>query len=242
MAEQPEPSGASESPVEESGQELDPSFFARREAGDEPSPRAVETWSALLLAITVILTAWSGFESSKWGGDMSISFSKASSARVEANRAAGEATAARQADLTIYSLWLETIDAGDKTKASKYIEQRFTPWFQPAFDEWLAQGGLKNPDTAPKSPFALDSYVLPGSAEVTALDASADAMFARALASNQKGDNYTILGVLFATVLFFAAISTRFANRRLQYGMLTFATIAFGIGLVFLGSFPKLIW
>ncbi len=218
----------------------DTSFFARREAGDEPPPRTIETWSAVLLAVTVILTAWSGFQSSKWGGAMSISFSQASTARLEANRASGEASAARQADLSIYTLWLETVAAGE-TKSSDYVAQRFTPWFTPAFDEWLSLGGITDPANAPKSPFALDSYVLPGAAEVAELDARADAKFAEALANNQRGDNYTILGVLFATVLFFAAISTRFANRRLQYGMLTFATGAFVVGIAFLLSFPKLI-
>ncbi len=78
-------------------------------------------------------------------------------------------------------------------------------------------------------------------AEQAALDARADEKYIEALANNQRGDNYTILGVLFAVVLFFAAVSTRFANRRLQFGMLTFATVAFGVGIVFLLSFPKLV-
>jgi hypothetical protein len=218
----------------------DESFFRRRVAGDEPPPKRVETWSAVLLAVTVILTAWAGFESSKWGGAMSISFSQASSARIEAARAASEVDAERQVDLSIYSLWLQTKAFGS-AKQANYVESRFTEWFQPAFDEWVSLGGITDPDSAPKSPFALDSYVIPGSAEVTELDAKADAKFTEALANNQRGDNYTILGVLFATVLFFAAISTRFANRRLQYGMLTFATGAFCLGIFFLLSFPKLV-
>ena len=41
-------------------------------------------------------------------------------------------------------------------------------------------------------------------------------------------------------VLFSSAMSTRFANRRLQLGMLAFATTAFRIGASFLIAFPKL--
>ncbi len=220
--------------------EGDESFFRRREKGDEPPPRAVETWSALLLAVTVVLTAWSAFESSKWGGEMSIAFSQASSARIQANRAAGEVANARQVDLSIYSLWLQTT-ADQNERAAAYVEERFTDRFRVVFDEWVAQGGISDPENAPLSPFALPSYVPPGTQEQTDLDARADAKFQEALDNNQQGDDYTLLGVLFAVVLFFSAVATRFANRRLQYAMLGFATVAFLAGVAFLAAFPKII-
>lgn len=218
----------------------DDSFFRRRVTGDAPVAKHVETWSAVLLAVTVILTAWSGFQASKWGGAMSIAFSQASSARIQANRAANEVESERQVDLTVYSLWVQA-KASDNEDAATYVEERFTPWFAPVFDEWVGLGGVSDPANAPKSPFALDTYVVPGTDQVAALDQRADEKYAEALANNQRGDNYTILGVLFATVLFFAAMATRFGNRRLQVGMLTFATAAFGVGLLFLLTFPKLV-
>lgn len=218
----------------------DASFFRRREKGDEPPPRGVETWSAVLLSVTVILTAWSGFQSSKWGGAMSIAFSQASSARIQANRAAGEATGARQVDLSIYALWVQMKAAGNEA-AAKYVRDRFTDRFRVAFDDWVALGGIRDPEQGPKSPFALPTYVAPGASEQVELDARADAKFEEALRNNQRGDNYTILSVLFAVVLFSSAMATRFANPRLQYGMLTFASAAFVGGVVFLLSFPKLV-
>lgn len=224
-------------PQEETDEE---SFFQRRQKGDERSPRLVETWSAVLLSVTVILTAWSAFESSKWGGEMSIAFSEASSSRIQANRAAGEVANARQVDLSIYSLWLQ-MEAADNESASAYVEERFTDRFRVAFDEWVSQGGIGDPQNAPLSPFELPSYVPPGTQDRADLDARADAKFQEALDKNQVGDNYTILGVLFAVVLFFAAMATRFLNRRLQYGMLAFASVVFLSGVGFLVAFPKLI-
>ena len=47
----------------------------------------------VLLSVTTILTAWVGFQSSKWGGAMSISFAQASTARIEATRSRGSPTA-----------------------------------------------------------------------------------------------------------------------------------------------------
>ncbi len=220
--------------------DADPSFFQRREPGGERLSRSVETWSAVLLSITVILTAWSGFQASKWGGAMSIAFSQASSARIQANRAATEVAQARQADLSIYTLWVQMKAAKDESAAA-YVQARFTDRFTVAFDEWVAQGGISSPGTAPLSPFALKSYVPPGTQEQAALDARADERFEQALSSNQRSDNYTVLGVLFAVVLFFSAMATRFANRRLQLGMLGFASVTFVAGVAFLLGFPKLL-
>ena len=59
------------------------------------------TMALVLLAVTAILTARCGFESSKWGGEMSISFSRASTARIEAARQQGVANNAQQQDLSI---------------------------------------------------------------------------------------------------------------------------------------------
>lgn len=217
----------------------DGGLFERRTA-DQRTGRGVDTWSAVLLAVTVIFTAWSGFQASKWGGAMSIAFSQASTARLEANRAAALAESSRQADLSIYAVWVQAKAAGEEKEAA-YVQDRFTAWFRPAFDEWVSLGGISDPQHAPKSPFALKSYVPPGTSDVAASDARADAKYTQALANNQRGDNYTVLGVLFATVLFFAAMATRFAERRLQYGLLGFATVAFCFGLIMLLSFPKLV-
>lgn len=225
---------------EPEGDDPSESFFRRRAKGDEPSPRAVETWSAILLSVTVILVAWSGFESSKWGGAMSIAFSEASSARIQANRAAGEVASARQVDVSIYGLWLQ-MKAADNEPAARYVQRRFPDRLSVAFDDWVAQGGISGSENAPLSPFALPSYVPPGTLEQAELDARADAKFQEALRNNQRGDNYTILGVLFAVVLFFSAVATRFVHRRLQYGMLTFASAVFLVGTVFLVVFPKLV-
>lgn len=215
-------------------------FFRRRVTGDEPASRLVETWSAVLLSVTVVLTAWSAFESSKWSGAMSIDFSKASSARIQASTAATDAAAARQVDLSVYSLWLQ-MKAARNEQAAGYVEERFTRRFRTAFNEWVAQGGATGSRTAPLSPFALASYVPPGSREQVALNARADALTREALRNNQRGDNYTVLSVLFAVVLFFAALATRFVNRRLQVGMLLFASAAFLVGVAFLLVFPKLV-
>lgn len=120
---------------------------------DEESTGRHEWVAVVVLAVTAVLTAWSGFEASKWGGEMSIAFSKASAARIEAARHAAEADAARGFDLNVFGIYVQAVAEGDTT-LREFVETRFTDHFAVAFDSWLGTRPLENPD-APKSPFAL---------------------------------------------------------------------------------------
>ncbi|MBE1875844.1 hypothetical protein IHE71_08985 [Myceligenerans sp. TRM 65318] len=199
----------------------------------------METIAVILLSVTAVLTAWSGFEASKWSGEMSIAFSRASTQRIEASRQAAAADAARAADLQVFGIWLEARAGGDQALET-FARERFTDHFALAFDEWIASRPLRNPEAA-NSPFALDSYVPPGQAEAAAADARADDYFAQALVDNRRGDNYTLLTVLFALVLFFGALVTRFSSSRRSWAVLTGAGVLFLVGVAFLIAFPKIV-
>jgi hypothetical protein len=190
-----------------------------------------ETVVIIVLSVTAVLTAWCGFESSKWSGEMSIAFSQASSARIEAARQQGIANAARQADLTIWGVYVQARAQGD-TALATYVERRFTDHFRVAFQAWLAQGEPTS------GPFKMKEYVPPGTTEAAAADQRADTRFADALKFNQRGDNYTILTVLFALVLFFAAASTRLSRPRAQWVLLGVAIAFLVAATVILASFP----
>lgn len=173
-----------------------------RGASDESTPttRVLDIVTVVLLSVTAVVTAWCGFEASKWGGEMSIAFSQASSARVQAASAQSTAQAARQYDLTLYTEWV-LAEADGRDDLVSFVEERFTEEFAVAFDAWTAEG------RAARGPFVMEEYVPPGTREAEQLSARADAKFDEALTNNQRGDNYSLLTVLFALVLFFAAIS-----------------------------------
>jgi hypothetical protein len=201
------------------------------EAKKRPPGHVRETVVIIVLSVTAVLTAWCGFESSQWGGEMSIAFSEASSARIEAARQAGVANAARQADLTIWGLYVQARAQGD-TALARYVEQRFTDHFRVAYQAWLAEAEPTS------GPFKMKEYVPPGTTEAMAADQRADNRFADALVFNQRGDNYTILTVLFALVLFFAAASTRLGSLRVQRILIGVAIIFLIAGTVILATFP----
>ncbi|WP_430647115.1 hypothetical protein [Agromyces sp. GXS1127] len=193
--------------------------------------RATEIVGVFLLSITAVLTAWCGFESSKWGGEMSIAFSQASSARIQAASAEGEARSAEIFDLTIYASYVEAVGRGEDELA-EYIRARFTPEFEVAYVEWVADGQVE------RAPFAREEYVPDGTEEAEELNARADAKFAEALENNQRGDNYSLLTVLFALVLFLTAMSQREIAPWVARTLLGLAAVVAVIGVVILATFP----
>lgn len=201
--------------------------------------KARETITVVVLSLTAVLTAWSGFESSKWSGEMSIAFSQASSQRIQAARQAAAADAARAVDLDVFGIYLQAV-AGENERLERFARARFTDHFDVAFKEWEAMKPLQNP-SAPKSPFALDSYVPPGSREAAEADSRADAKFQQALVDNQRGDQYTLLTVLFALVLFFAAFANRVRSRHASWGLVGIASVFLTVGVIFLLVFPKIV-
>lgn len=193
--------------------------------------RLLDIITVFLLSIMAVLTAWCGFEASKWGGDMSIAFSQASSARIQATAADGTSRDARLYDLSIYTQWvLAEADGNDELR--QFIEERFTPHFKVAFDAWIADGRSE------LGPFAMAEYVPPGTAEAAKLTATADAKFAEALKSNQRGDNYSLLTVLFALVLFLTAMSQRENVLWIRRTLLGLGIVVALVGVIVMFTFP----
>jgi hypothetical protein len=203
------------------------------------TPDWLELAAVLLLSVTAIMTAWTGFQASKWGGAMSISFAQASTARIEAGRLEGNANRKQTIQVSLFTQWLQAYQAQDST-LTDFLEQRFPEPLASAFPVWLAEEPLKNPQADP-TPFQVEEYVIPELRQSRAADARADAKYQEALRNNQRGDNYTVLTVAFASVLFFTAMATRMRNPRTQWVLFAIAAVGFVVTTAFLASFPKLV-
>ncbi|MFF2370520.1 hypothetical protein [Agromyces sp. NPDC058110] len=222
---------ASDAVAEPQGIDAEP--VASREPGapDRGRRRSFDAVAVFLLAAIAVLTAWCGFQPSKWGGEMSVAFSQASSARVQASEESSTARDARASDQAVWIEWVLAEAHGD-TALQAFIERRFTPEFRVAFDAWEADGRVEN------GPLAMDEYVPPGSVEAEELAAKADARFADALENNQRGDNYSILTVLFALVLFLTAMAQRDLAPWVKRTLLGLAIVAAVVGVIVLATFP----
>ncbi len=206
---------------------------------EEPRLDLRELVAVVLLAVTAIVTAWTGFQASKWSGAMSISFSQASTARIEAARLEGVANRKQTIQVSLFTQWLQAYQNDDQ-QLTDFLAARFPEPLRSTFPAWLDTQPLNNPD-APATPFEMPEYVIPELEASRQADDRADAKFAEALRNNQRGDNYTVLTVAFATVLFFGALSGRMRSARAQWAFLALGCVGFLAAGSLLLFYPKLI-
>lgn len=216
----------------------------------------IELVATIVLAVATILTAWSAFESGKWGGEQSVNFSEAGAARTESTRADTLGGQLAQIDIAMYIDWVTALSSelktGEVTEASLspytptddtvsgFLFKRFREEFLPAVEAWLATEPISN-GAAPKSPFEMDEYVVEQLVEADRLAAVADGKAGDARTANQNGDNYVLTMVLFASVLFFAGVSSKMNRPRNRVIVLGFGVVTLIVGLVILVSLPILV-
>ena len=226
--------------TESAGEEASSQSQTSDESGSPADRRGwVALLAVILMSVTAIATAWTGFQASKWGGAMSIAFTQAGAARLESAALAAEADRRRAMQVSTFSAWVVASAQGD-TETAEALSSRFKEPLKSAFAAYIATDPLNNPD-APDTPFDMPEYVSPELAAANEAGERADALFAEGLANNQQGDNYTILVVLGATVLFFTAMSDRVKRGRNQWILLGTAIALFAVVAYFLIEFPKLL-
>ena len=89
-----------------------------------------------------------------------------------------------------------------------------------------------------RTPVEMDEYQVAAAQEAEELRLEAEAASAVAMEANQTGDNYVLTTVLFASVLFFAGISTKFRGRWIKLSLVGLGLAAFIAGTSILLSYP----
>ena len=180
--------------------------------------RVIQISEAVLLALVTLTAAWSGFAAAKWGTESRLQLAAASTARIEANRAAYAALSQRNFDASTFNAWFiaYTLDNHEKMKVA---EGRFRPAFKVAFDAWLATHPGTNPHAAP-GPTYMPQYHLAASARSKAFDASAEAHAAAGERAGIVGDEYIRITVVLAGVLFLVGIGSTFSIRGVRYALI----------------------
>ena len=181
--------------------------------------------------------AWSGYQAARWSGLQTELYTTATHTRTVANREATRAGQQRLQDLLNFNRWLEVSTEGNTTLTDLYL-RRFRPQFRPAFDAWLAQDPLNNPECRSRAPSTCPSTGCPGSCGRIASTASPTASSTRAKAATENTDDYILNTVFLAVVLFFAGISLRFTWSAMRITVLVLGAVFLVFGLVRMLSLP----
>lgn len=196
----------------------------------------LEILAAILLSLTTIASAWCAYQATRWSGVQAVYYSSASADRVESVRLSNQADQLTAIDVGLFTQYAAAVSQ-DNTRLATFLSDRFRPEFKVAYDAWLATSPLTNPN-APKSPFAMKEYVVAQAVQAEALQKHAENATLKANEANQTSDNYVLVVVMFALVLFFAGTGTKFKSMRIREVTLAFAAIVFLVGVAIVLAYP----
>ena len=194
--------------------------------------RNFELLSVVVMSLTAIFTAWSGFQSAQWSAVQADSYGEATNDQTESVRASNEARQATSVDLAVFLAWLDAQTSADLATAD-FIYGGFPERLRVATDAWLAEDPFENPE-APVSPFVMEEYVVPAAAIAEELAQTAEEHTLAAQHATERANDYVLTTVLFATVLFFASISSKLNGDANRWVMLSLAVIGLIAGVMVL--------
>ncbi|MBD3318017.1 MAG: hypothetical protein GF344_19715 [Chitinivibrionales bacterium] len=197
---------------------------------------ALEVISAVFLSLATLASSWSAYQATRWSGVQAIAFSQASTLRVES--AKKTAVAGRKFSIQV-GLFVQyaTAKSQNNEVLAEFLLERFPPELKKATEAWMRTDPFEDPD-APSSPFSMPEYQVTEQREAMELTEEAAESFDKARHANQTGDNYILLTVLFASVLFFSGVAPKFRAFRLRVAMLTLGGLVLVGAALVLSTYP----
>lgn len=206
--------------------------------------RILDSFTAMILAVAAVATTWASFQASQWSNAQSDAQSDSAIQRSDANRASSEATSESVVDSQMWISWVEAVASGQKDRAG-FLRDRFSPALDRAQKQWLgtvpvdAEG---NPAKVPLgTPLELPSYLVPAQVRADELSTRAEESLAAADEASNIATNNVLLAVLFALVLFFASVATKFTAPKVQVALILTAVALLVITCVRMLMLPQML-
>jgi hypothetical protein len=198
--------------------------------------RRMEIIAVVLISVASVASAWCAYQSARWGGVQSASYSRANATRVESLRAADLANRQLMIDINLFLAYSNAASVKN-TLFSGFIEQRFPKRLALAMRAWLATHPLKNPK-APSSPFVMREYKLDAQDDADRLEAKAAALFEQGTTAKEISDKYILMTVLFASVSFLAGVGSKFDQLAVELAALVLGSIVATVAAIVLLGYP----
>ena len=189
----------------------------------------IEPVIALVMALTTLCTAWCSYESAAWTRQANRLMNESNALERKAGLLDVQGSQVLIVHASMFMQLLAAYHAGNEKLVNFYVE-RFPPDVKKAYDAWLAQKPFENPG-ADAHPFVPNLYEIRGTREAAKATTDAAGKLQDARAAGNFSGQYLANTVLFAAVLFFAATSNKFEQRRVRVVAFIFALAVFGFAL-----------
>jgi hypothetical protein len=161
-----------------------------------------------VLSLATTASAWCAYQSKLWGGEQMARSGAALRAQREEAVQGLAAVQLRAFDASMFISFVEARLQKNEAMES-FLAQRFRPEMKHAVEAWLKLDPLTNP-AAPPSPLQMPEYTQKEVVEAARQGAIAAEALESMRQARQFSDNYVLLTVMFASVLFFGGIARAF--------------------------------
>jgi hypothetical protein len=185
--------------------------------------------TALILSLATLMSTWCGYQAAQWSSLQSGLQSRADTAE---RQAAGDTLAGLQIrtqdGLILLEYW-RLLRAGDQSSAAT-LESKMKPVLRSAVSASIRDGILSNPSVV--GPLHRPEYRLDVEVEAAARREDAGKLSAQAAAAGQVSNEYVLLTLMMASVLFVGGVSTTFSRKRVRRVLSVIALVAFAISMI----------
>jgi hypothetical protein len=197
---------------------------------------SIELATTIVIAVATIASAWCAYQATLWGG---IQTFRLSAVNALGRKSSEQTVRAGQMRTIDGILFIEYLKGKERHKdfLADFFYNRFRPEAKRATDAWLATNPFQNPQ-APPHPFVMEEYSLEPEQEAKRLSEESAQKFDEARQANENSDNYVMLTVLFASVMFFGGISTQFESPRYRITLLVIGGIVLCTALGVVCTYP----
>jgi hypothetical protein len=202
----------------------------------KPKLHVFEIACAVVLALATTCSAWCAYQSKLWGGVQMARAGAAAAAARDSTMNSLAAVQKRTFDASMFITYMQARIDGNRA-VEEFLAPRFRPEMKSAVDAWLKLDPLHNP-AAPPNPFLMAEYQQKELGEVARQEEISAALLAGTRDARRNSDDYVLLTVVFASVLFFGGIARAFDVRSLRISLAALAVLLFAATLVVLTTLP----
>jgi hypothetical protein len=198
----------------------------------------VEIAVAVVISLAGLMTSWAAYQATLWSGEQAAHYARSGRYRTQASQASLQAAANQTWQVGLAVAWVDAKEGGQDRLAAFY-QSRMPADLKPAFDAWVAQDPIHNPN-APPSPFRMNGYRPAALGEAETLEVQASQAFQAGQRANRIADAFTRAAVILAMSMFFGGILQVFRATSVRVALAIVAAISCVIGLEQVFSLPFL--
>src|SRR6478672_11523790 len=206
----------------------------------EKQKARLEIYNTIILAVATLCAAWCSYQGSLWDGIQTFRLSDFSKYSRLAQQILIRSDQAKTMDEGAVISFMDAVFEKDKTRMD-YMLKGLRPELSKILSDWMQLNAL-NDSTAPRNPMLTPAYLelmKTRIEESEKMNAKAAEAFDGGNKANLVSDTYNFLTVMFSTVMFLSAITTKLV--RPQAGLLLLvisALICIAVLLLTIFSMP----